>query len=328
MASVMDRRVFIGALAGGLLTAPLAAGAQTAGRVYRVGLLGLASGSDVPVLAALPQGLRDLGYEEGKNLVIEYRTAEGKYDRPGLAMQLVGLKVDVLVTYGTPGALAAKQATTTIPVVVAIIGDAVAAGVVPSLARPGGNITGSQYQSLEVMGKRIEMLKEATSHLARIAALFNPANLSIRPGLKTMEETARYLKVELQQIEVRGPHDFDVAFAAMAERRSQAFILVDDPFLRSHVGTIAQLAAKRRLPSVGDREYAQAGGLLGYAVNRPEVFRRAAVFIDKILKGAKPGDLPFEQVDRFELVFNLKTAKALGLTIPQTLLLRADQVIE
>jgi len=326
---VIERREFLGLLVGGLLAAPLVAGAQTAGRVYRVGLLGLASGSDVPVLAALPQGLRDLGYEEGKNLVIEYRTAEGKYDRlPGLAMQLVGLKVDVLVTYGTPGALAAKQATTTIPVVVAIIGDAVAAGVVPSLARPGGNITGSQYQSLEVMGKRIEILKEATSHLARIAALFNPANLSIRPGLKTMEETARYLKVELQQIEVRGPHDFDVAFAAMAERRSQAFILVDDPFLRSHVGTIAQLAAKRRLPSVGDREYAEAGGLLGYAVNRPEVFRRAAVFIDKILKGAKPGDLPFEQVDRFELVINLRTAKALGLTIPPSLLQRADQVIE
>jgi putative ABC transport system substrate-binding protein len=313
---------------GAVLAAPLAAEAQPAGRVYRAGLLGLASGSDAPVLTALPQGLRDLGYEEGKNLVIEYRTAEGKYDRlPGLAVQLVGLKVDVLVTYGTPGALAAKQATTAIPVVVALIGDAVAAGVVPSLARPGSNITGSQYQYPELMGKRIEVLMNATSHLPRVAVLFNPANLSMRPALKTMEETARYLKVELQQIEAR-PRDFDGALAAVAERRGQAFVLADDPSLRSHVGTIAQLAAKRRLPSVGDREYAEAGGLLGYAVNRPEVFRRSARIVDKILKGAKPGDLPFEQVDWFELVINLKTAKALGLTIPPSLLLRADQVIE
>ena len=324
----MNRRTFLAATIAALIT-PLAAGAQPAGRAYRVGLLGLASGSDAPILASLPQGLRDLGYEEGKNLVIEYRTAEGKYDRlPALAVQLVGLKIDVLVTYGTPGALAAKQATTTIPVVVALIGDAVAAGVVPSLARPGSNITGSQYQYPELMGKRIEVLMNATSHLARVAVLFNPANPSMRPALKTMEETARYLNVELQQIEARGPNDFDGALAAMAERRGQAFVLADDPFLRSHVGTIAQLAAKRRLPSVGDREYAEAGGLLGYAVNRPEVFRRAAVFIDKILKGAKPGDLPFEQVDRFELVINMKTAKALGLTIPPSLLLRADEIIQ
>ena len=324
----MNRRTFLAATIAALIT-PLAAGAQPAGRAYRVGLLGLGSGSDAPVLAFLRQGLRDLGYEEGKNLVVEYRTAEGKYDRlPALAVQLVGLKIDVLVTYGTPGALAAKQATTTIPVVVALIGDAVAAGVVPSLARSGSNITGSQYQYPELMGKRIEVLMNATSHLARVAVLFNPANPSMRPALKTIEETARYLNVELQQIEARGPNDFDGALAAMAERRGQAFVLADDPFLRSHVGTIAQLAAKRRLPSVGDREYAEAGGLLGYAVNRPEVFRRAAVFIDKILKGAKPGDLPFEQVDRFELVINMKTAKALGLTIPPSLLLRADQVIE
>jgi len=201
-----------------------------AGRAYRVGLLGLASGSDAPVLAFLRQGLRDLGYEEGKNLVVEYRTAEGKYDRlPALAVQLVGLKIDVFVTYGTPGALAAKQATTTIPVVVALIGDAVAAGVVPSLARSGSNITGSQYQYPELMGKRIEVLMNATSHLARVAVLFNPANPSMRPALKTIEETARYLNVELQQIEARGPNDFDGALAAMAERRGQAFVLADDP---------------------------------------------------------------------------------------------------
>src|SRR5262249_2763205 len=324
----MNRRTFLCGVRLGGLASPHAAEAQPAGKVYRIGLLGLAPGSDAPVLTALPRGLRDLGYEEGKNLVIEYRTAEGKYDRlPSLAVQLVELKVDVLVTYGTPGAFAAKQATRTIPVVVALIGDAVATGVVPSLARPGSNITGSQYQFPELMGKRIEVLMNATS-LTRLAVLFNPTNPSMQPALKTMEETARYLKVELQQIEARGPHDFDGAIATVAERRGQAFVLADDPFLRSHVRTIAQLATKRRLASVGDREYAEAGGLLGYAVNRPEVFRRAAVFVDKILKGGKPSDLPFEQVNRFELVINLKTAKALGLTIPQSLLLRADQVIE
>ena len=227
---MMKRRTFLYGLTLGTVVTPFAGEAQPAGRAYRVGLLGLASGSDAPVLASLRQGLRDLGYEEGKNLVIEYRTAEGKYDRlPALAVQLVGLKIDVLVTYGTPGALAAKQATTTIPVVVALIGDAVAAGVVPSLARSGSNITGSQYQYPELMGKRIEVLMNATSHLARVAVLFNPANPSMRPALKTMEETARYLNVELQQIEARGPHDFDGALAAMAERRGQAFVLADDP---------------------------------------------------------------------------------------------------
>src|SRR5262245_61549106 len=308
---MMHRRTFLCGLTLGGLASRHAAEAQPAGKVYRIGLLGLASGSDAPILAALPQGLRNLGYEEGKNLVVEYRTAEGMYDRlPSLAVQLVELKVDVLVTYGTPGALAAKQATTTIPVVVALIGDAVAAGVVPSLARPGSNITGAQYHYPELMGKRMEVLMNGVSSLARVAVLFNPANPSIRPALKTMEDSARHLKVELHQIEARSPNEFDGALAVVAQRRGQAFVLADDPFLRSHVGTIAQLAMKRRLSSVGDREYAEVGGLLGYAVNRPEAFRRAAVFIDKILKGAKPGDLPFEQVDRFELVINMKPAKA------------------
>jgi putative tryptophan/tyrosine transport system substrate-binding protein len=326
---MMDRRAFIAVVGGSILAAPLAAGAQQAGKVYRIGLLGLSSRSDITGLEALRQGLRDLGYEEGKNLVIEYRWAEGKYDRlPGFADELVRRKVDVLVTYGTPGARAAKRATTTIPVVVAIMGDAVAMGIVPSLARPGGNITGSQFHFPEIMGKRVEMLKEAIPRLARIAILFNPANPSLPPALKVMEETARSLGIELQLIEVPNPQDFVGAFAVMAQRRSEGFVVADDPMLRSHGRAIAELAAKRRLPSVGEREYAGDGGLLAYAVNRPEVWRQAAVFIDKILKGAKPADLPFEQTTKFELVINLKTAKALGLTIPQTLLLRADQVIE
>src|SRR2546428_3380654 len=227
---MMKRRTFLYGLTLGTVVMLCAGEAQSAGRPYGVGLLGVAAGSEGPILASLPEGLRDLGYEEGKSLVIEYRTAEGKYDRlPGLAVQLVGLKIDVLVTYGTPGALAAKQATTTIPVVVALIGDAVAAGVVPSLAHPGSNLTGSPNPYPEPNGKRIEVLMNATSHLARVAVLFHPANPSIRPALNTMAEAARYLNVELQQIEARGPHDFDGALAAMAERRGQAFVLADDP---------------------------------------------------------------------------------------------------
>jgi putative tryptophan/tyrosine transport system substrate-binding protein len=311
-----------------LLAVPLAA-AQQAERVYRIGLLGLSSRSDITGLMVLRRRLGDLGYEEGKNLIIEYRWAEGRYDRlPAFADELVRLKVDVLVTYGTPGALAAKQATTTIPVVVASMGDAVALGIVPSLARPGGNITGSQSQFPEVMGKRLEMLREAIPRLARVAVLFNPANPALPPALKVMEATARSLGIELQLIEAASPQDFGGAFAAMAQRRSGGFVVVDDPVLRSHGRAIAELAAKRRLPSVGEREYAEDGGLMAYAVNRPEVWRRAAVLIDRILKGTKPGDLPVEQPTTYDLVVNMRTAKLLGITIPSSLLLRAGQVIE
>ena len=320
--------IFRIAIAVLLLAAPLAE-AQQAEKVYRIGLLGLSSHSDITGLAALRQGLRDLGYEEGRNLVIEYRWAEGRYDHlPALADELVRLKVDVLVTYGTPGARAAQRATTTIPVVVASMGDAVAMGIVRNLARPGGNITGSQSHFPEVMGKRIEMLKEAIPRLARVAVLFNPANPSLPPALKVMEVTARSLAIELQLIEAPSLQDFGGAFATMAQRRSEGFVVSDDPVLRSHGRVIAELAAKRHLPSVGEREYAEDGGLLAYALNRPEVWRRAAIFIDKILKGTKPGDLPVEQPTKFDLVVNMRTAKLLGLTIPPSLLLRANQVVE
>jgi putative ABC transport system substrate-binding protein len=312
-----------------LLCAAPFAEAQQAEKVYRIGRLGLSSRSDVTGIAALHQGLRDLGYQEGKNLVIEYRWAEGRYERlPALADERVRLKVDVLVTYATPGARAAKQATTTIPVVVASMGDAVATGIVPNLARPGGNITGSQSQFPEVMGKRIEMLREVIPRLARVAVLFNPANPALPSALKVMEVTARSLGIELQLIEAPSPQDFGSAFTAMAQRRSEGVVVVDDPVLRSHGRVIAELAAKRRLPSVGEREYAEDGGLLAYAVNRPEVWRRAAIFIDNILKGAKPGDLPIEQPTKYDFVVNMWTAKLLGVAVPSALLLRADQVIE
>jgi putative ABC transport system substrate-binding protein len=324
---MMDRRAFI---VGGVaaLATPLVAQAQRAGKVHRIGLIGL-DASEAPGHMALRQGLRDLGYEEGKNLIIEYRPADGRYDRlPALTAELVRLKVDLIVTNGTPGARAAKQATTTIPVVVAIIGDAVAAGIVASLARPGGNITGSQFHFPDLMAKRIELLRDAMPALARIGVMFNVANQAFSPALKAMNARAQLLKVELQPVEIRSAQDFSGALSALAQRRSEALIVADDSMLRTYGRTIAEHAAARRLPSIGDREYVYDGGLLAYAVNRRQVWRRAAVFVDKILKGANAADLPFEQIDRIELVVNLRTAKALGLTIPPSLLARADQVIE
>ena len=329
MTSVMDRRRFLVTSVAGVLAAPLAAGAQPAEKVHRIGLIGVDTAEE-PGHAALREGLRALGYEEGKNLVIEYRGAEGQYDRlPAMSAELAKLKVDVLITSSTPGAHAAKQATKTVPVVVAIIGDAVAAGIVPSLARPGGNITGSQFHYVDIMVKRLELLREAVPRIARVAVVFNPANRSIDPALKAMEASARGRNLELQPLALKGQHDFDGAVASLAQRRTDAFIVADDPMLRrTHARAIAELAARWRVPSVGDGAYATNGGLLAYAVNRIEVWRRAAFFVDKILRGAKPADLPFEQIDRIELVINLKTAKALGLTIPPSLLARADQVIE
>lgn len=276
------------------------------------------------------QGLRALGYEEGKNLLIEYRGAEGQYDRlPALSAELVRLKVDVLVTSSTPGALAAKQATTTVPVVVAIIGDAVAAGIVPSLARQGGNITGSQFHYPDIMVKRLELLREAAPRLVRIVVAFNPANLSIGPALKALEATARPINVELQPVGLKSPQDFDGVLAVLAQRRADAFIIADDPMLRrAHARAFADLAIRWRAPSIGDGAFVNNGGLLAYSVNRLAVWRRAAFFVDRILKGADPGELPFEQIDRIDVAINLKTAKAIGLTIPPSLLLRADQIIE
>jgi putative ABC transport system substrate-binding protein len=276
----------------------------------------------------LRAGLRDLGYVEGKNLVIEFRWAEEKYERlPELAAELVRLKVDVIVTYG-PGTRAAKAATTTIPIVMATSADPVALGLVASLARPGGNVTGMAGFNPEVAAKRLELLKDAFPRTRQVAVLLNPDNPSLILNLRAMEVAAKSLKLELHQFVVRRSGDLDSAFAAMAKRRVDAVVFGDDPVFVANAGAIAKLAAKTRLPSVGPIELADAGGLMAYGANRLETFRRAAYFVDRILKGAKPADLPVEQATRFETVLNQKTAKALGLQFPQAVLARADRVIE
>ena len=312
------------------ILALLAAEAQQASKVYRIGYLGVTTASAHALyVEAFRLGLRDLGYVEGRNLAIEYRWAAGQYGRlPDLAAELVRMKVDLIVTHGTPGSLAAKHATATIPIVMTLSGDAVATGLVASIARPGGNITGSNFFFPELNAKRLELLTEALPAARRMAALVNPDNPAHSLALKAMESVAKVQKVELQVAEVRGPQDFPGIFSAMVRKRVEAISVLDDPMLIANAPQIAGLAAKNRLPTIGFKEIADAGGLIAYGVNFPAAWRRAASFVDKIFKGAKPGELPIEQATQFEFVINLKTAKALGLTIPQTLLLRADQVIQ
>jgi len=320
---------FIVILVLGILTAPLAAEAQPTG-VPRIGFLGAASASGyAPQLDAFRQGLRDLGYVEGKTIVIEYRWAEGNYARlPELAAELARRKVDVLVTHGVPGTLAAKGVTATVPIVMAVVGDAVATGLVASIARPGANITGSSFFYPEIAAKRLELLKEAVPRLARAALLLNPDNPVNGPLLQAVEATANALRVEVHQVEARGPQDFEGVLSAVARSRLDALMVQDDGMFIANARAVAELAAKTRLPSTGFKEFAEAGGLMAYGVNFLDMFRRAAVFVDKILKGAKPADLPVEQPTKFEVVINLKTAKALGVTIPQSVLVRADEVIQ
>ena len=299
-------------------------------KVIRIGFLGPTSAaSNAGRMEALRAGLRDLGYLEGKNLVIESRWAEGKFDRlPELAAELVRLNVDVILTTGTPGIRAAKNATTTIPIVMVTSGDPVGFGFVASLARPGGNITGSSTFGPELSAKRLELLKETLPRTQRVAVLFNPDNSINDRNLPAMEQTAKLLKIRLQRFEVRGAEEFKNAFAAMTKQRVDAVALPEDDFLNANQNEVAELVAKQRLPSIGRAEFAEAGGLIGYAVNFFDLYRRAAIFVDKILKGAKPADLPVEQPMKFEFVINLKTAKQIGVTIPQSVLYRADRVIK
>jgi putative ABC transport system substrate-binding protein len=329
----MDRRVFIGTMAGGLLAAPPAAEAQQAAKIARIGYLtgSLATGPHLP--EAFRQGLRDLGYIEGRNVVIEYRDAEGKLERlPALAAELVALKVDVIVAPGTLHALAAKQATRTLPIVFGAVADPVASGLVTSLARPGGNVTGLSLLAPELVGKCLELLKQAVPGVSRAAVLWHPGGLPERTEkdmLTGAEVAARALGVRLQFVEARGPADFDRAFSDMTRARAGALTVLTSTMFLIERRRLVDLAAKNRLPAVYPwREGVDAGGLMSYGPNFADLFRRAATYVDKILKGTKPGDLPVEQPTKFELVINLKTAKALGLTIPQSLLGRADEIIQ
>ena len=320
-------------LAVGLALAPLAAEAQQAAKVPRIGYLVLNLAAASHMTEAFLQGLRDLGYVEGRNVVIEYRSAEGKLERlPALAAELVALKVDVIVAGGPPHALAAKQATRTIPIVFASAADPVTDGLVTSLARPGGNVTGLSNLGSKLVSKGLEQLKQAVPGISRVAVLWQPGAFGERTEkdlLKEVEEAAPALGVRLQFVEARGPADFDRAFSEMTGARAGALSVLPSTMLISERRRLVGLTAKNRLPTVyASREFVDAGGFMSYGANLADMFRRSATYVDKILKGAKPGDIPVEQPTKFELVINLKTAKALGLTIPPSLLGRADQVIE
>jgi putative ABC transport system substrate-binding protein len=332
----MERRAFLGGLAGSLLAAPLAAQAQQAAKVYRIGILGnvpLTDPGGARLWEVFIQGLRDLGYVEDRNLMIEYRSAEGKPERlPALAAELVGLKVDVIVAPNTPAALAAKQATRILPIVFIGAGDPVTSGLVTSLARPGGNVTGLSVLSTELVGKWLELLQQAVPGVGRVAALWQPGAMDERTDrdmFKGAEVAARALGVRLQFVEARGPADFERAFSDMIRANADALTVRPAPMFISERRRLVDLAAKNRLPAVyAWREFVDAGGLMAYGPTGADLYQRAATYVDKILRGAKPADLPVEQPTKFELSINLKTAKALGLTIPQSVLGRADHVVE
>jgi putative ABC transport system substrate-binding protein len=323
----MDRRAFIGILAGGLLAAPLAAEGQQTGKIYRLGFL-----RGGPPLEAyvegLREGLRERGYVDGQNVVVEYRSTDGGFDQlPQLAEELVRSKVDIILASAAPAALAAKKTTASVPIVFVGIYDPVEIGLVPNLVRPGGNMTGLATNVIDFAGKRLELLRGIVPKLRRVAVIWQPANPSNANQLKGAQVAARTLGVQLMPVSVQEPNDFDSAFTTV--RGTDGVLMLESPFFTTHRARLAELALRSRLPAVyGQKEYVEAGGLISYGTDFQDLWRRAATYVDKILKGAKPGDLPVEQPTKFELVINLKTAKALGLTIPPSLLQRADQVIE
>jgi putative ABC transport system substrate-binding protein len=327
----MKRKIVIWLLAPVLLATVHLADAQQAAKVARIGLLVAGSPSSFANnLEAFRQGLRELGYVEKKNITIEYRYAEGKLDLlPELAAQLVRLKVDIIVTQSTLDAYAARQATSTIPIVMTASGDAVGTGLVASLARPGGNITGLTSLSRELSGKRLELLKEAVRGLARVAVLWNAANPDKARDVEETQVQARTLGLEVQSLEIRGPNDFDGAFQTAIRKRAGALLTLADSLTITHQSRIVDLAAKSRLPAMHEQgEFVEAGGLMAYGPSLLGLFRHVATYVDKILKGAKPATLPVEQPTQFEFVINLKTAKSIGLTIPPELLARANKVIK
>jgi ABC-type uncharacterized transport system substrate-binding protein len=325
----MRRRHFVSLLGGAAASWPLAARAQPSGKIYRIGFLGVTSRAEYSDrVEAVRTGLRQLGYEESKNLIIHYRWAEGRYDRlPELAAELVQLNVDVIVTHSTPGSRAARQATSTIPIV-ANSGDPVEAGLVGSLARPGGNLTGTTFFFAEICAKRVELIKEAIPTLTRLAVLVNPANSSNRIALSAMKRTAGSMGVELVPVEVKARDDIAAAPAMVTARQASALVIVEDPVSISNDRWTAELMLQNKLPMIGFKPHANAGALMDYGVDVTDQFYRLAAFVDKILKGAPPADLPIERAVKFDLVVNLKSAKTLGIELPASLLIRANEVIE
>src|SRR5262245_46642909 len=299
-------------------------------KLVRIGFLGPNSAASTSSrMESLRAGLRELGYVEGKNLVIESRWADGNYDRlPKLASELVGLKLDLILTSGTPGTRAARSATATIPIIMVTSGDPVAFGLVASLARPGGNITGASNFAPELSAKRVELIKESFPSTQRVGVLFNPDNSVNERNLEAMEQTSKALKLGLEKFAVRSADDIKNAPSAMSKLRVEAVALPEDDFLSLTKDNVVELVSRQRLPSIGRADFAEAGGIIGYAVNFFDLYRRAAIFVDKIVKGAKPGDLPVEQPRKFDFVINLKAAKQIGLTIPPNVLARADKVIK
>ena len=328
---MIDRRAFIGTLTGGLLAAPLAAEAQLPAKVPRVGyLFSFTPPEGKHLWEACRHGLRELGYVEGHNVVLEPRWADGRHERlPALAADLVRLKTDVIVSAATPASRAAKAATRSIPIVIVAVGEPVKTGLVTSLARPGGNVTGLSLLTTDLSGKRVELLAEFVRPISRVAVLAHPDNPVHAVFLEETREAAQRLGVQIQSLQARNPREIEQAFDAAAADRVVALIVFDDPVIWSYRTQIVTQAARRKLPVMyGYREFVDDGGLMSYGPDRIDHYRRTAIYVDKILKGAKPADLPVQQSTKFDLVINLKTAKALGLTIPPSLLQRADQVIE
>jgi putative ABC transport system substrate-binding protein len=325
----MKRREFI-TLLGGASVWPLAARAQQARKIHIIGYLNPGLPAFPPVYTAFTNALQELGWIEGQNIAIERRYAENRLERlPELAAELVRLNVEVIVAIGTLGPLAAKRATSTIPIVMTAAGDPLGSGLVASLAQPGGNVTGMSLMVPDIAGKRLELLKEILPRLVRVAVLWNAANSYPAIVFKETQTAARRFGIEVQSLEVRSPDDFNGAFEKVRQYRPDALIEVEDPLTNSLHKRIVEFAAAEQLPSLhGFGEEVKAGGLISYGASLSDLYRRAAGYVDKILKGAKPADLPVQQPTKFELVINLKTAKALGITIPPSLLARADEVIE
>jgi ABC-type uncharacterized transport system substrate-binding protein len=328
MAIHIRRREFVFTLAGAAAAWPRAARAQQGGKRYAVGIF--SAGGEPVQNRAFFDAMRELGWVEGKNVVFEHRYAQNQLERlPELAADLVRLNVDVIATGGTLAALAAKRATAKIPIVMMAAGDPLGSGLVASLAQPGGNVTGMSLMAPDLGGKRLELMKEVLPRLSLVAVLWNAANSYSALVFKETQAAGRILGIEVRSVEVRGPSDFDSAFEATSRLRVDALITIEDPLTIGHRTRIAEFAAGRQLPSVhGVTEFVAVGGLISYGASLADLYRRSASYVDKILKGAKPADLPVQQPTKFEMVINLKTARLLGLTVPATLLARADEVIE